>query len=150
MGSKTNIPKNRNGVTRKEKGQSLVELALSFMVLMLLLAGAVDFSRAFFALISLYDSAQEGAVYGSTDPSNFTEIENYSRHTSSNPIDLLDTTNVAVVITPLGAACTGNGIKVDVTYQFPLTMPLIGQMFPYGKVPLTGTATSTILTPSCP
>jgi Flp pilus assembly protein TadG len=146
--SKDQLPK-RFIAARKEKGQSMVELAVSFMFLMLLLAGAVDFSRAFFALIALYDSAQEATVFGSTDPTNYTGMELHARHTSSDPIDLTDTTDVAVVITPIGAACAGNGIRVDVTYQFNFTMPFINLIVPSNTVPLTGTSTSTILTPGC-
>jgi Flp pilus assembly protein TadG len=46
-----------------EQGQSLVELAMSLMVLLVLLAGLVDLGRAFFTFITLRDAAQEGAAY---------------------------------------------------------------------------------------
>ena len=51
-------PKDRN-----ESGQSLMELALSMTVLLILLAGVVDLGRAFFTYIALRDAAQEGASY---------------------------------------------------------------------------------------
>src|SRR3990172_6767016 len=53
---------------RGERGQSLVELALSLTVILLLLAGAVDFSIAYFSFSAMQDAAQEGALYGSINP----------------------------------------------------------------------------------
>ena len=53
---------------RKEQGQSLVELALSLTLLLLLLGGAIDLGRMFFTYIALRDAAQEGAIYGSYCP----------------------------------------------------------------------------------
>ncbi len=47
-----------------EQGQSLVEFAISLVIILLLLAGVVDLGRAFFAYIIVRDAAQEGAVYG--------------------------------------------------------------------------------------
>jgi len=49
----------------KEKGQSLVELSISLVILLVLAAGLVDLGRAFFTYITLRDAAQEGASYAS-------------------------------------------------------------------------------------
>jgi Flp pilus assembly protein TadG len=140
----------------RERGQSLVEFSVSFTFIMLLLAGSVDLSRAFFALIALNDAAQEGSVYAATDPTNNAEIIARVRATSSNPIDLTDTTAVTVPAPVLvddlgnGEYCAGNGITVSVTYQFVFTMPLINTFITSNSFPLTGTSTATILTPVCP
>jgi Flp pilus assembly protein TadG len=48
-----------------ERGQAMVELATMLVILLTLLAGIVDFGRAFFTYITLRDAAQEGASYGS-------------------------------------------------------------------------------------
>ena len=48
----------------------MIELALSFVVLLLLLMGVVDLGRAYFAFMSMRDAAQEGAAYGSIYPIN--------------------------------------------------------------------------------
>ncbi|MFC1996195.1 TadE/TadG family type IV pilus assembly protein [Chloroflexota bacterium] len=52
-------------IPSQERGQSLVELAISMTVLLILLAGLVDLGRAFFTYITLRDAAQEGASYAS-------------------------------------------------------------------------------------
>ena len=51
-----------------EHGQSMVELALTITILMILLAGVIDMGRAFFTYMAMRDAAQEGAAYGSLNP----------------------------------------------------------------------------------
>ena len=55
---------------RGERGQSLVEIAISLTVIMMLVVGAVDFSIAYFTYAALEDAAQEGALYGSINPTD--------------------------------------------------------------------------------
>ena len=49
---------------RKSSGQSLVEFAISSMVLLLLAMGLIDLSRAFYYSVSLQGAAREGARHG--------------------------------------------------------------------------------------
>ena len=56
------------GRRRRERGQSLVETAIVFPILLLLLAAVVDFGRAFDAYIVLTNAAREGARWGSVNP----------------------------------------------------------------------------------
>ena len=53
----------------RETGQSIVEMALAFPVLLLLLLAVTDFARIIDAGIVLTNAAREGARYGSMDPS---------------------------------------------------------------------------------
>jgi Flp pilus assembly protein TadG len=68
--SKQANTKSRAGTRRqpRERGQSLVETAIVFPVLLLLLAAVVDFGRAFDAYIVLTNAAREGARWGSVNP----------------------------------------------------------------------------------
>ena len=52
----------------RERGQSLVELAISLTVMLLLLSGAVSFGMALFSYVAIRDAAGEGALYGSIRP----------------------------------------------------------------------------------
>jgi len=54
--------------TRRRKGQAVVEMALMGMLLVLLLAGAVDFGRAYFTDVVVTNMAAEGAAYASLNP----------------------------------------------------------------------------------
>src|SRR5258708_15558502 len=49
---------------RRQRGQSLVEFAISSIVLLLLMMGLLDLSRAFYYAVNLDGSAREGARHG--------------------------------------------------------------------------------------
>jgi Flp pilus assembly protein TadG len=141
---------------RGEKGQSMVELALSFVVLLLLLMGVVDLGRAYFAFMSMRDAAQEGAAYGSIYPINLagglntTAIVNRVRNNSTSPVNLQDTA-ITVDVTLIGSkACYGNGLRVDVVWtDFPLIFPFWDALFGRSTIPLRARMEETILRPPC-
>lgn len=149
---------------KTEKAQSLVELAISLPVFLLLLLGTIDFGMATFSYAILRDAAQEGALYGSINPGNEAEIENRARYILpeyddkfyASPVELRDTNKVIVEIEVLGDACQGNSrgpansIRVNVRYQYPIAMPIIGEIIGTNTIPLTGSATNVILQPPCP
>ena len=134
---------------RGERGQSLVELALSLTMILLLLSGAVDFSIAYFSFSAMQDAAQEGALYGSINPDDEEGIEDRVRHASSNPVDLLNESLVDVVVTLTGAACEGNEVRVNVIYDYPISMPFIGAIIGTQQIRLNASVTDTILQPVC-
>jgi hypothetical protein len=151
-------------IGRRERGQSMVELAMSFMIIMFLLSGAVDLGRAYFVYIALRDAVQEGAVYGSLAPADI-DPGIYSRiqESSTGPIDFSSDPNLTwpPSVTYVGtAACSGfyddlgvikaNAIVVSIEYDFPLSMALIQAMVPGNSIPLTASSTYTILFPPCP
>lgn len=135
---------------REERGQSLVELALSLTVIMLLLAGAVDFSIAYFSFSAMQDAAQEGALYGSINPTDEDGIITRVRSASNNPVDLTDEDLVDVVVTLPGDACEGNEVRVNVIYDYPVSMPFIGAIIGSQQIRLNASVTDTILQPICP
>jgi len=151
---------------KSERGQSLVELAISITVLVFLLSGAVEFGMMFFQYIQLRDAAQEGALYGSLLPADASGIDARVRGASTSPVNLAtpysDPVGVKVDIEYFegstttakagSAVCPGDGIKVTVTYKHKIFMPFIAPITgPYRT--LTGSVTDTILnstTPGCP
>jgi Flp pilus assembly protein TadG len=157
------MAKRRHRHIINERGQSLVELAVSLPILVLLLLGTVDFGMAIFSYSMLRDAAQEGAFYGSFNPTSKVEIENRTRNISprgedeifSSPVNLRNKDLVKVKVKTLGQACQGltkgesNSIRVSVSYNYPILMPFAGQLLG-STIPLTGTATNTILQPACP
>lgn len=137
---------------RSERGQSLVELAMSLTVILLLLAGAVDFSIAYFTFAAMQDAAQEGALYGSINPTDTNGIRARVRNASSNPLDLSNETLVTVnVITdPAVDPCEGGEVTVNVIYDYPISMPFIGTIIGSQTISLNASVTDTILQPVCP
>src|SRR5215207_1544997 len=134
-------------IIKGERGQSLVELGISLVILLYLLAGAVEFGVLFFQFVQLRDAAQEGALYGSMDPANTTAITARVQGSSNSPIDL---TTITPAITYSGAVCEGNGITVTLTYNHHIFMPFIPQLLSRTDIPLTAQVTDTILRPVCP
>ena len=145
-------------IRRGEHGQSLVELALSLTVILLLLSGAVDFSIAYFSFSAMQDAAQEGALYGSIHPGDEEAIKDRVRNASSDPIDLSNQDLVDVDVTLSGdscvdeaCACEGNEVKINVTYDYPISMPFIGAIIGAQQIRLNTSVTDTILQPiDCP
>ena len=158
------IKKPKTSLKKERSGQSLVELAISLPVILIILIGTVDFGMALFSYAILRDAAQEGALYGSFNPSNDEQIEIRARNILirsnedlfSSPVDLRDTSDIAVDIDINGAACQGitngaaNSIRVQVIYQYPIVMPFAGDLIGSDTIQLTGSATNVILQPSCP
>ena len=147
---------------RTERGQSLVELAVSFMLIMFILAGAVDLGRAYFAVIALRDAAQEGVIYASLNPTDEDGVEERVQTSSDAPINmaLIPDTDIDLSWSDLDHKCAGfydNGgklesyaVKVSVEYDFQFTMPMIQNIFPGGILRLVIDDTHTILAPECP
>jgi Flp pilus assembly protein TadG len=133
----------------QERGQSLVEVAVSFVILVILLEGAVDLGRALFAYISIRDAAQEGAVYGSIQPTDTNGIIQRVRSSSNAPVDMGDASRVNVAVSIFGASCSGGTIQVTVTYNFQFITPIVPLVLPQG-ITLSTMMTSTILSPPCP
>lgn len=138
-----------DGISRKERGQSLVELAISFAILMYLLSGAVEFGIAFFQFVQLRDAAQEGALYGSINPTDTVSIENRVRGASSSPIDLSSSDVQVEILYGQTQVCEGNFIKVIVSYPHKIFMPFLPQILGTRVLNLRGEVTDTILRPIC-
>jgi len=65
-------------------GAALVELALVSPLLLLLLFGAIDFGRAFFAGLEVANAAHAGAEYGSQFPTNTANISTAAQQSAPN------------------------------------------------------------------
>lgn len=134
----------KSGLSKpKEHGQSMVELALSITVLMVLLAGTIDFGRAFFTWVEMRDAAQEGASYASICPAANGEIEARVRE-NLNPVYTYS------VVYDVPNTWLGNPITVTVQTALPITMPFLGTVLGSDSISITATINDTILTSSCP
>jgi Flp pilus assembly protein TadG len=143
----------------RERGQSLVELAISLLVLLYLLCGAVEFGLAFFQYVQLRDAAQEGALYGSMDPADTANIEARVRGASNSPINLADPGLVGIdlkidggaVATAVGnhTACESHALQVTVSFSHTVFMPFMSRIIG-PQIPLNAVVTDTILSPTCP
>lgn len=114
-----------------EKGQSLIEMAVAVVILLLLLAGIVDLGRMFFTYIALREAAQEGAAYASICPpdsdfpGNGEKISNHVKTSSHFPVNL-SAPNIMVSSGFSSDPSPGSQVYVTVTYQnFNFIMPIL-------------------------
>ena len=146
--------------SKSERGQSMVEFAFGFVVLLLLLSGAVDGGRALFTYMALRDSAQEGALYGSINPNDTAGMINRVKAQSTSPInlatqytsgdiDFIQPGEVRVETAYVGGTNTGcitEGIEVTVAYSHKFFIPLATLFSSGNTITIKASVTDTILT----
>lgn len=140
-----------------EKGQSLVELAITFVFLMFLLSGMVEFGMAFFQYVQLRDAVQEGALFGSACPNDTVSIEQRVRGASNSPLNLSDP-NIQINLSltdasgnpkQLGTAQEADGLKVQAIYQHHIFMPFLPKLIGRDTITLNAYVTDTVLRGTC-
>jgi Flp pilus assembly protein TadG len=106
---------------KDQQGQSLVELAITMPILILVLMGILDLGRAYWTYITLSDAAAEGAAYAALYPKD-TEQAIARAADSSNGLMELEPEMVTVTWGELSA---GNPITVTVEFEYVLWTPIM-------------------------
>ncbi len=149
-----------------EKGQSLLELSMVMVVLLILLAGIVDLGRMMYEYLTMRDAAQEGAGYAAVFPADCNHIVDRVMH------NLPDSNySVAVTITDINGGtgtvscgdaaaadysgsdlpyygCVGNRVTVIIDHTTEITMPFISA-FTGTSVPMHVEIADRIVRPAC-
>jgi len=126
----------------REDGQSMVELALTITILMVLLAGTIDFGRAFFTWIEMRDAAQEGAAYGSLCPVS-ADIIARAKANLNPPANF--------TVTPyIPDPTSGHPITVTIDTDFPIAVPFLSTVIGSDTIAIRARIINTILNTSCP
>jgi hypothetical protein len=126
---KRNPTTKRPSFRKAEKGQGLVELAVCLIIILIILAGITDLSRAILTKMSMQDAAEEGIIYGSVFPMNCAEIQ---QRVLDNLYKVPGIAANDIEITYDGADCLSTGdfegklIKISITINFPISMPFLG------------------------
>lgn len=123
-------------------GQSVVEFALVVPILLLILAGAIDLGRAFYAYVAVENAAKEGALYGARHPlcdgANATcpdprNVQWIVDNEAANLRGQLSTTvscrtPAGSLIQPINDCVNGDIYVVRVTHDFRLATPILGDL----------------------
>ncbi len=108
---------------RGQEGQSLVELALFFPALLLIMVGMLDLGRSFHVYTTVVNAAREGARYAALNPTDYWGIQNaVIQEAEGSNIDLQ--TSSIIVEWPNGFGA-GKPVKVTVTFQFNLITGIV-------------------------
>ena len=113
-----------------DRGQSIVELALVLVVLVILLAGAVDFGNVFRHYIIITNAAREGARYASHFPHFAPGIREATIDEAENGGVVLVDTDILIAPEPpvdalpdnINVAQPGESIIVSVEFDVPMTV----------------------------
>ena len=107
-------------VPRGERGQGLVELALTLPVMLILFLTGSDFARVYFADVTITNAARNGAQYASLSPSNASDTNGIRDAVLDETSDLAAVPTVGVTT---GADTLGNQyVEVTVSYNFDTLM----------------------------
>ena len=122
---------------KREKGQSMVELAILLPILLIILLGIIDFGRVFFAYVTITNAAREGARYGSLHVFEDVIIEQRVIDEATNTVTI-DSSEITV---SWDDPDHPNTITVTVDHEFETlffgNLPFIRDWFPAdGKIPI--------------
>lgn len=119
-------------------GQALVEFALVFPIVILLLVGMLEFGLVFNAYLSINNASREGAREASLGGS---DSEIVSSVADASPTLSLTAANVS--ISPSGTRVKGDSVTVTVTHEHQVIIPLIGTLVGNadGNIPLEAQTT---------
>ena len=137
-------PTNRTG----EKGSAFIELGLFFPVLLLILIGAIDFARVFYASIALTNGAEVGAIYGSRSVAKSSDTTGMSAAATTDTQDLSGVTATAQQYCKCGngssQACSISCVASTKHYYVSVqTAYTFTTLFPYPGIPSSVAMTRT-------
>jgi Flp pilus assembly protein TadG len=140
-----------------ERGQSLVEMTVGAVILILILSGLLDLGRVYYVIVALEDGAGEAALYLAINPECWTaadgpqcadpnNAEYRARHSGG---ELVDWSTTTITVTPPSAAdrdAVGDTVTVSIVYPYLLLTPVIPQITGVNPINLTGMATQIVIT----
>jgi Flp pilus assembly protein TadG len=118
-----------------EPGQSLLEFAILLPVLLLILLGAVDLGRLYYAQVTITNASREAARFGISDPKNPTGIQARALAEANGAITAA---NITIECAPYNlsqpysagycaSAHAEDRLRVTITYNFTfLTLYMFG------------------------
>ncbi|PAE44383.1 TadE/TadG family type IV pilus assembly protein [Bacillus sp. 7884-1] len=116
---------------KSEKGQALVEFALSVTALVFLLFGIIDFGRVFFVYLTMDNAGRETARAVSVGKlKTDTEIQTYAVNSfnyNTGPLNISPLTAGDVI--PGGPRSSGQEFQLEIRYNVTFLTPLIGQIW---------------------
>jgi hypothetical protein len=117
------------------RGQGMVEFAISFPVVMLMILFGVDFGRVFLGWVTLTNAVREGANFASTRPNAWDGVGDPSDQAEYARLINTETSGINCTMPatlPSPTFPSGNDIGspaiVSITCQFELITPLIGNL----------------------
>jgi Flp pilus assembly protein TadG len=126
-----------------QRGTSIIEVAIVFPVLMLVVLGIFDFSRMFYCRLTMQHAVREAvrfAVTGNTtldqDGKPRARADAIKTKIQENAMDL-DVEVDKIVISPSNGGGPGEVVTVQAGFSYEFLTPLIEEFFPNGRYDFT-------------
>jgi len=117
---------------RRHRGQGLLEFALVLPIFLLILMAIIDYGRAFFVYVNLFNAAREGTRFGLVSPGDRTDVNQRVRDRIIlvRPDDVninvwYDRGPDTVIFTDPDLLAAGDRVIVEVVYDLEFMTPLV-------------------------
>lgn len=130
-----------------EKGQSLVEMALTATLMLFLMLATIDFGYGFLYWITIRDAAQEGAMFGSLHPSPACDntLRAWVKDSATSAVIRTSTLQDGNITITRTGTNPGNSITVTVVHNYHILTPLVSTFTGTTSIPVKASVTNTIL-----
>lgn len=123
------------------KGQTLLELVLALVFLMLILAGLADYGRVHSARIALINAAREGAFFAASNPDDLRGAMDRVKQEAMTAGITLNDSDISLQI-PTGENRTGQPVIVTVQTYVPT---IFARFIGVSAIPITVQATAPMM-----
>ncbi|MCH8025659.1 MAG: pilus assembly protein [Chloroflexi bacterium] len=113
-----------------KRGQSLVEFGLMLPILVLLVLGAIDFGRVYFAYISVTNGARNGADYASLGSAAADDLDGIRAAAVADTSDLVNISPTNPSVSSASGTDSQGRLYSDVTVSYTFTT-----IFPWPGLP---------------
>lgn len=119
---------------KNNRGQAIVEMALVLPIILLIMAGTIEFGRILHQYIVVTAAAREGARSAAVRNDDTTVI-----NTAKAAAVSIDRGQLNISIDP-ALRSRGDAVRVTVTNYVTINIPLISRLLPENPYPVQGTA----------
>ncbi len=120
----------------------MVELALLLPFLLWIAAGIIDFGRVYYYDVAVIGAARHGAR-AAADLRNPDSAVKQAVVDDSAPL-VIPLSDITISVDPSGARSPGKTVTVQVVYYFEPITPIVGALFPGGKVTISRSASMVV------
>jgi Flp pilus assembly protein TadG len=129
---------------KRRRAQTMVEFALVLPLFMLIIAGAIEFGRAFFAYGQLLQATQEGVRYGAvlhkTNAEVILRVQQVAPGGAADTITVSCTTSPTLTTTVVGPCVRGNVLTITAQHTENVLVPF----FPVSTFTLFASASAVV------
>jgi Flp pilus assembly protein TadG len=111
-------------ITYRCSGQSVVELAMTLPLLLLIIFGMVDFTLAYSTNVALRGAVAEGGYYAAQNPGDLQGVRDHIRHELRDLSPAVNDSDITIATCASGAS--GPQTEITLSYEYHVIFGLAG------------------------